>query len=362
LNFFFSSSVAAADSALFSPPNFQNINSGPVITIPSAAGNFHRLMELVRVPSRFNGTDRMLHAVATQTNNPITHHYHPPFNLVSEFRDPGLVNLNTVFDNGLVWRALVNDMPGALNHWRRVFLSRQGYGPYNNNASDLVPRVDPNSPTIIANPFRLSNNAYNVPIPALRNRPIGNARVVDDRTNPLPTSNPPGASRDFVEAGFLRPDLSYAPPSDPNDLNNDQLLKSRYASRPLISATTTLDADTNGPLGQNTAAYNNADRNPYFRYQPLAKLANNLTTRSNVYAIWVTVGYFEVTPISQGGGTPSRTTHPDSFSLGAELGSDTGEIVRHRAFFILDRSIPVAFQRGEDHNVQHAIRVKRIIE
>ena len=49
-------------------------------------------------------------------------------------------------------------------------------------------------------------------------------------------------------------------------------------------------------------------------------------------------------------------------SWGAELGSDTGDIQRHRAFFIFDRSIPVGFQRGEDHNIQDAILLQRFIE
>ena len=54
--------------------------------------------------------------------------------------------------------------------------------------------------------------------------------------------------------------------------------------------------------------------------------------------------------------------HPDGFQLGQELGSDTGEIERHRAFYIFDRTIPVGFQRGQDLNVEKAILVKRFIE
>ena len=36
--------------------------------------------------------------------------------------------------------------------------------------------------------------------------------------------------------------------------------------------------------------------NPYFRLQNLSRMSNLLTTRSNVYAVWITVGYFQVTP------------------------------------------------------------------
>ena len=34
--------------------------------------------------------------------------------------------------------------------------------------------------------------------------------------------------------------------------------------------------------------------NSYFRYQGLQRRANLVTTRSNVFAIWITVGYFEI--------------------------------------------------------------------
>jgi hypothetical protein len=98
------------------------------------------------------------------------------------------------------------------------------------------------------------------------------------------------------------------------------------------------------------------DRNPYFRYQPLTRLSNLLTTRSNVYAVWLTVGYFEVTPGA------IDTAHPDGYRLGQEMGSDTGEIVRHRAFYIYDRSIPVGFEPGQDHNFQDGLLLRRFIE
>ena len=106
------------------------------------------------------------------------------------------------------------------------------------------------------------------------------------------------------------------------------------------------------------AAYDNTDRNPYFRYQGLQRLGNLVTTRSNVYAVWITVGYFEVTPWPAG----IDAAHPDGYQLGRELGIDTGEIERHRAFYIFDRTIPVGFQRGQDLNVEKAILLQRFIE
>jgi len=44
------------------------------------------------------------------------------------------------------------------------------------------------------------------------------------------------------------------------------------------------------------------------------------------------------------------------------LGIDSGEVKRHRAFYIFDRSIPVGFRRGQDLNVESAVLVERFIE
>ena len=91
----------------------------------------------------------------------------------------------------------------------------------------------------------------------------------------------------------------------------------------------------------------------------MQRLGNLVTTRSNVYAVWITVGYFEVTPVTT---RPIPHGDPDGYQLGQELGSDTGEIQRHRAFYIFDRTLPVGFQRGQDLNVDKAILVNRYIE
>jgi hypothetical protein len=103
--------------------------------------------------------------------------------------------------------------------------------------------------------------------------------------------------------------------------------------------------------------FNNSDNNPYFRYLMYQKMGNILTTRSNVYAVWVTVGYFEVQQhaIDEG--------HPDGYALQGELTTANGGTVpRHKAFFLIDRSIPVAFSRGQNYNVHRALLTSRIVE
>ena len=106
------------------------------------------------------------------------------------------------------------------------------------------------------------------------------------------------------------------------------------------------------------------NRNPYFRYLALQKLGSVFSTHSNVFAVWLTVGYFEVTPAANPNlkDASGNLVYPDGYQLGQELGSDTGDIVRHRAFYIFDRSIPVAFMRGLDVNQRRATVLQRLIE
>ena len=85
----------------------------------------------------------------------------------------------------------------------------------------------------------------------------------------------------------------------------------------------------------------------YFQNEFRQRLTNLTTTRSSVFSIWITIGYFEID--NQG-------------RIGREIGSDTGESSRDRAFFMVDRSIPVAFEPGRNHNVDRTILSRTIIE
>jgi hypothetical protein len=109
------------------------------------------------------------------------------------------------------------------------------------------------------------------------------------------------------------------------------------------------------------------NRNPYFRNQALQKLGAVATTNSNCFAVWITIGYFEVEPYmtTNSSGNLQQTfdaAHPDGYALAQEIGIDTGNVTRHRGFFIIDRSIPVGFLPGSRLNTDDCVLVRRLIE
>ena len=92
---------------------------------------------------------------------------HPPFNTVSNYRDPGKVNINTIADPaaGAVWNAI----RGASNQqtstiggpaFQDVAVSRQGYG----SQATLYQFDNQQFPSIFSNPFRAPGGADMVPL------------------------------------------------------------------------------------------------------------------------------------------------------------------------------------------------------
>jgi hypothetical protein len=264
-----------------------------------SAAHFYRLFDYVEVPSRFVRTHK--HYSPSEFGNSVNVAaigFRPPFNHRSRFRDPGRMNINTIADP-LVWQALMHGFPSMATNafWFDFVKSRRGYATGNS-----LFEFNNSYPTLFANPFRAAAAADLAPLPALRTK--------------------------GVEATLLRS----ADPATP----------------------------TESLFGyESTEKFDNTSRNPFFHYHSIQRLGNLVSTTSNVYAVWITVGYFEVEAAYP---LPSEFEPPDGFLLGQELGSDTGEIQRHRMFMMVDRSIPVAFQPGQDHNVDRAVLLRRFIE
>ena len=107
---------------------------------------------------------------------------------------------------------------------------------------------------------------------------------------------------------------------------------------------------------ESTQRANDTNRSAYFRYAMRQRMGNLVTSRSSVFAIWVTIGFFEVD------GEGVLKIDPQDLTKGIEAGSVTGNVHRHRGFYLFDRSIPVGFEPGKNHNVDRAVMIKTLIE
>lgn len=359
---------------------------------PAAVGtntylpDMYRIFEHVHVPSRFAGTQTMLNPFQFEPLNPasgvgaLPHAFHPPFNWASNYREPGKMNLNTMFDpQG--FQGMMDSYPGWLTLWQQVIDSRQGFNGFGNS---IVPDwqllwtpdgsgIARNAvlPTFFANPFRPDGAGALVPFGSMTNS--GLPLPVTSQTSLMHFWNHPNATAPFniyngVNATMLRARSTYANPGQVlNPVTTTSLfddgtfdpfnINTQPANVPYNALTTPpANFQLTTTNGGGSTAYRNAGRSPYFQYQALQRLGNLATNRSNVYGIWITLGKFEVQRV------PISATNPDGYALYQELGSSNGEIERKRAFYLIDRSIPVGFSRGENLNVERTVLVERILD
>ncbi|MBS0265333.1 MAG: hypothetical protein JSS02_25590, partial [Planctomycetes bacterium] len=110
------------------------------------------------------------------------------------------------------------------------------------------------------------------------------------------------------------------------------------------------EARAQGDLASQGSAGNTIDY--YTRQRLLAKIAGNTTARSNVFMVWVTVGFFEAYEAVPAVSTPNGST-----TAVMQIGAET-ELTRHRGFFVVDRSVledawvPAQYQQNSDGSLK----------
>ena len=133
---------------------------------PSASPKeeLHRMFEYLGVPSPFVGTETW--ANPSSAASP----YLAPFNRISSYREPGRINLNTIY-NVDVFNGLTAGCPittGVTPIWDDFVKSRSG-----GTTTNILQQTDPTIPTEFAHPFRSFTGATLVPsgIPGLEPKP-----------------------------------------------------------------------------------------------------------------------------------------------------------------------------------------------
>lgn len=281
-------------------------------SIPTQYGNltatvtrrFSNVFEFLDVPSRFIGTQQLLDPVTFSGDEPrylgtggvLDIPFNPPYNWLSNRREPGKINLNTV-NWPEVWRGLMGGSTAGASAYENLF-----------QFGNLLIR---------------------------RNLP---GFLFSEQSSPL-----------LSHTG----QNSLWGTQDPTNLSTPSMLDLNYD-------------DATGRYDTTTT--------PYFRNQGRQRLMNMTTNRSSVFAVRVTVGYFRLevaqVPVinSASAGTPYANLTDADFTvvwketIGQEYGIESGTNKRERAFYLIDRSIPVGFLPGENLNVEKTILLKRYIE
>lgn len=281
----------AAQAKIFRPQHPLNVGSP---TIPQYDNRWYRVLELLDVPSRAN----------QQIENNLQSQYPWLFPQALQ-RVPGKMNINQIrYGENLF--ALLDD-PGQFN----VFGYNAGIGNVNNPGNgwytdnydanrnwwtELLKARDGKDPT--------ATNAYN------------NANGTSVSLY-MPGSP---ASRPFRPMSYF--DNSNAGTNNYNSIDDTLLRATPLDSTLGLNQRRLFEARSQTDL---TATGNTIDY--YTRQRLLSKIAGNTTQRSNVFLVWVSVGFFEA--------YQPDPNNPAVVQIGAEMTDQA----RRRGFFVVDRSM-----------------------
>jgi hypothetical protein len=153
---------------------------------------------------------------------------------------------------------------------------------------------------------------------------ILSALLASRTPNGIPGAVGTGAGNDRPFRSFGTGVVPAGDPQNPQGLDiGDTFLR----PHPTVAGTSLFDV----PLG--TVQANGRAYNPYLVKELLNKISNNLTTRSNTFAVFLTVGFFAVDQDTDSSGNPLLPP-----VLGAEIGKAEGRNIRHRMFALIDRT------------------------
>ncbi|WP_165071677.1 hypothetical protein [Paludisphaera rhizosphaerae] len=103
-------------------------------------------------------------------------------------------------------------------------------------------------------------------------------------------------------------------------------------------------------------------QHPYFRGELMQRVLNLSTPRTHQFAVWITVGFFEV--IREGDITMVGSQYPTAAFdiMGPEIGAETAQNIRYRSFFIVDRLKLTGYDPTSIGSYRPAVVYRRTIE
>lgn len=361
---------------------------------PGEMLNLCRALDFVYIPSLYLGTKRL--AGKDSNDNLIEDRENKAGEirmikgnpaLFSKHREPGKINVNTV--GKPAWQALVNvservqeadRLPGT--PWDEFYDARWPYETVDTRVDSDGDGV--NETETVEKPFCYFQPAHT----------LGLWCQLDGSEAPIPTFTTLLTQQDC--------DVSDSSSVEEEPLFDN--VSQRYATDGSGNTLYTYKDPTTGETVQTSDTSTIPADTPYKEVKTgrrdnlfeataeMQRLSGLTTTRSNAFAVWATVGYFEVERCNPGVNMPDhdpdgnvitfgnpngpydltnraykwyqyyQAIYPDGYTYGKELGSDSGDTRRRRGFSIIDRSIPVDYRRGNSNNWTKSVLLKHILD
>ena len=340
---------------------------------PGETLNLCKVLEFTYVPSLYLGSKRL---IAAPDGQPVTDESGNPL-FFSKRREPGKININTTTKPA--WQAVSPSservssdarLPGL--PWAELWGDKSSRRPTNSDpdayaAPDYFSYFQPSHTANLS----VQMDGTKAPVPTFASLLTQGEGDVDsdssDGTEPLFDNISP------LEDENGQTLYGYRYKVDPDDEESE------------VVEGVTSDLDSLPSYAEHWEVKQRRN-NLYEMTAEMQRLSGLTTTRSNAFAVWTTVGYFEVERCNPGVNMPARdpdgnaltfadlinpnykwyhyyqAIYPDGYTYGKELGSEYGESKRHRGFSIIDRSIPVDFRRGNSGNYEKAILLKHAID
>jgi len=115
-------------------------------------------------------------------------------------------------------------------------------------------------------------------------------------------------------------------------------------------------------LGANYSSYPDNSQHPYWRSELMQKVMNLTTVRTHQYAVWITIGFFEVKREGDLGMIQQGIPLLAYDLLGPEIGAASGQTTRYRGFFLVDRTKLYGFDDTTPGSFQPAVLYRQMIE
>jgi hypothetical protein len=103
-------------------------------------------------------------------------------------------------------------------------------------------------------------------------------------------------------------------------------------------------------------------QHPFWRTEQLQRAMNLTTVRTHQYAVWITIGFFEVKRQGDIGMLAQGTPQLAFDIMGPEIGTLNGQNVRFRGFFLVDRLQLTGFNSGSVGAFHSAIIYRKVIQ